>query len=226
MGWRVAGSDLVITKYVNIFPPLNPGLTWVVSQHRAGPHRAALHVLGDSDGHQAPPVPPVPVEHPAAAQPQEQVEDAHDGAELDGVAEPAGPEGGISWAENDDVQEDADHVDSKAEEDRVLVLVVDDAPDKTEEKQQVVYEESLSSPVTQAGPGDQNEMRKEEEFQFDPRYVRPLQLNFLISHVDPGVGQVWNIIQLFSHNSPSQPGWRHHQHQNVTTHHTSMSIYK
>ena len=64
--------------------------------------------------------------------------------------------------------------------------MLDDTPDKAEEKQQVVDQESLSSPITEAGPGDQNEMGEEEEFQFDPRYVRPLQLNFLISHVDPG----------------------------------------
>ena len=44
----------------------------------------------------------------------------------------------------------------------------------------------LSAPVPQAGPGDENKVGEEEEFQFDPRYVRPLQLNFLISHVDPG----------------------------------------
>ena len=95
-------------------------------------------------------------------------------------------QGGISWGENDHVQENADHVDGEAEEDGVLVVVLDDTPDKAEEKQQVVDQESLSSPVTEAGPGDQNEMGEEEEFQFDPRYVRPLQLNFLISHVDPG----------------------------------------
>ena len=53
-------------------------------------------------------------------------------------------QGGISWGENDDVQENADHVDSKAEEDGVLVIVMDNTPDKTEEKQQVVDQESLS----------------------------------------------------------------------------------
>ena len=57
-----------------------------MGQHRAGPHRAALRVLGDGDGHETPPVPPVPVEDPAAGQPQEHVEDTHDGAELYGVA--------------------------------------------------------------------------------------------------------------------------------------------
>ena len=65
----------------------------------------------------------------------------------------------------------------------------------------------LSSPVTETGPGDQNKVRKEEDFQFDPRYVGPLQLNFLISHVDPGLGiiQVWKIMQSFSHNSTIDP---------------------
>ena len=57
-----------------------------MGQHRAGPHRAALRVLGDGDGHEALAVPPVPVEDPAAGQPQEHVEDTHDGAELYGVA--------------------------------------------------------------------------------------------------------------------------------------------
>ena len=53
-------------------------------------------------------------------------------------------QGGISRGENDHVQENADHVDSKAEEDGVLVIVMDNTPDKTEEKQQVVDQESLS----------------------------------------------------------------------------------
>ena len=61
-----------------------------MGQHWARPHWASLRVLGDGESHQALPVPPVPVEHPAAAQPQEHVEDAHDGAELDGVARSAG----------------------------------------------------------------------------------------------------------------------------------------
>ena len=115
-----------------------------MGQHWAGPHWASLHVLGDGDGHQTPPVPPVPVEDPAAAQPEEHVEDAHDGAELNGVAGSGGSEDGISWGENDHVQENADHVDSKAEKGWFLVLVVDNTPDKTEEKQQVVDQESLT----------------------------------------------------------------------------------
>ena len=65
-------------------------LTWVVGQHWARPHWASLRVLGDGDGDQAPPVPPVPVEEPAGDQPQEQVEDVGHGAELCGVT--GGPE--------------------------------------------------------------------------------------------------------------------------------------
>ena len=53
-------------------------------------------------------------------------------------------QGGISRGENDHVQKNADDVDSEAEEDGVLVIVLDNTPDKTEEKQQVVDQESLA----------------------------------------------------------------------------------
>ena len=53
-------------------------------------------------------------------------------------------QGWISRGENDHVQKNADDVDSKAEEDGVLVIVLDNTPDKTEEKQQVVDQKSLS----------------------------------------------------------------------------------
>ena len=44
-----------------------------------------------------------------------------------------------SRGENDDVQGNADDVDGKAEEDGVLVIMVNDAPEEREEKEQVVY---------------------------------------------------------------------------------------
>ena len=137
-----------------------------MSQDGPAPHWAALHVLGDSDSHQSPPVPPVPVQDPeqeelgrkvllmlilspAGHQPQEQVEDAHDGAELYCAAASSEYQdvrlllvswcslspGGESRGENDHVQQDADHVDCKTEEHGVLVIMVDDAPDEAEEKQ-------------------------------------------------------------------------------------------
>ena len=77
-----------MTKYVRLLSL--SVLTWVVGQDGAAPDRAALRVLGDGDGDQAPPVPPVPVEEPAGDQPQEQVEDVGHGAELCGVT--GGPE--------------------------------------------------------------------------------------------------------------------------------------
>ena len=42
----------------------------------------SLHILGDCNRDESPPVPPVPIEDPAGDNPEEHVEYAHDGTEL------------------------------------------------------------------------------------------------------------------------------------------------
>ena len=234
-----------MTKYVNIIPPCSHSLTWIVGQHRPGPHGASLHVLGDGDGHQAPPVPPVPVEDPAAAQPEEHVEDTHDGAELYGVAGSGRSEDGISGGENDHVQDNADHVDGKAEEDWVLVLVVDNTPDKTEEKQQVVDEESLPGGKTNYSKLDvlvwqlltsvPQSPRLDQEIRTRWEKKRSFSLilgmsghSSLISWYPMstlGGVKVWNIIQLFSHNSPSDPAMETHHHHHTDRKQQTSQIF-
>ena len=53
-----------------------------MGKNRPTSDTAPLNTLGDRDRYEPPPVPPVPVQHPAGQDPQEQVEDGHDGTEL------------------------------------------------------------------------------------------------------------------------------------------------
>ena len=72
----------------------------------------------------------------------------------------------ISRCKNDDIEYDAKSIDCKAEEDAVLIVLVNDAPDEGEEEEDVVKEDRLAWPVSQACPGDEDKMTQEQHFEF------------------------------------------------------------
>jgi len=73
---------------------------------------------------------------------------------------------GISWSENDYVEQDTESVYGKAEEDAVLIVLVDNAPDEGEQEEDVVKEDWLARPVSKARPGDQDQMTQKQNFEF------------------------------------------------------------
>ena len=73
---------------------------------------------------------------------------------------------GISWSENDYVEQDTESVYGKAEEDAILIVLVDDAPDEGEQEEDVVKEDGLARPVSKARPGDQDQMTQKQNFEF------------------------------------------------------------
>ena len=138
-----------------------------MSQDRSTPDTsstARLHVLGDGDRDESSPVTPVPVEDPAGDDPEEHVEYAHDGTELHCVVQ------GSEYAnihnvftisnyciwlpdwepcgENDNVKKYADDIDRETEKDAVLIVRMNDAPDKGEKEEKIVDHNCLTSPIS------------------------------------------------------------------------------
>ena len=101
-----------------------------MSQDRSTPDWPSLHVVALDHGHRHHPLPVTPllVQDVAGDKPEQEVEDPHDCTELCSVA--GGPAGVVD-GQDDDVKEDTEDVDSKAEEDGILTLRKSNTPDKT-----------------------------------------------------------------------------------------------
>ena len=82
--------------------------------------------------------------------------------------------GGKTGCKDYDVKKNTECVDGEAEEDAVLVVLVNNAPDKGEEEEDVVKEDWLAWPVPQARPGDENQMTQEQHFEFQLGNLWPL----------------------------------------------------
>ena len=101
------------------------------------------------------PISPFPIEHPAGANPEEQIEYSSNGTELVRMKRCSVKKSwviccayyehdlprGVSRCQNDDIEYDAESIYGKAEEDAVLVVLVNDAPDEGEEEEDVVKED-------------------------------------------------------------------------------------
>ena len=107
--------------------------------NRPSPYLCSFHHLHP---HHPLPVPPLLVHGVGGHQSQQQVEDGHDCTKLCCVATCPG---WIVDSEDDDVQEDTEDVDGKAEEDRIFTLWESNTPDKAAQEHQVVDEGGLEN---------------------------------------------------------------------------------
>ena len=119
-------------------------------QDRSTPDGPSLNVVALDHGHchHPLPVPPLLVQDIARDKPEQEVEDPHDCTELCSVA--GGPAGVVD-GQDDDVKEDTEDVDSKAEEDGILTLRKSNTPDKTAQEHQVVDESGLGEGTSKLG---------------------------------------------------------------------------
>ena len=101
-----------------------------MSEDRSTPDGPSLHVVALDHGHRHHPlpVPPLLVQDAAGEKPEQEVEDPHDCTELCTVT--GGPAGVVD-GKDDDVKEDTEDVDSKAEEDGIFTLRKSNTPNKT-----------------------------------------------------------------------------------------------
>ena len=90
--------------------------------------------------------------------------------------------GGKTGCKDYDVKKNTECVDGEAEEDAVLVVLVNNAPNKSEEEEDVVDEDRLARPVAQAGPRDEDKVTQEQSLELQFRNFRPLKLYLLIAH--------------------------------------------
>ena len=121
-----------------------------MSQNRSTPDRTSLYVvaLNHKHHHHPLPLPPLLVQGVAGEEPEQEVEDPHDCTKLCSVA--VGP----AWVvdgKDDDVKEDTEDVDSKAEEDGIFTLRKSNTPHKTAQEHQVVDESGLGEGNSKLG---------------------------------------------------------------------------
>ena len=121
-----------------------------MSQNGSTPDGPSLHVVALDHGHRHHPLPVTPllVQDVAGDKPEQEVEDPHDCTELCSVA--GGPARVVD-GKDDDVKEDTEDVDSKAEEDGIFTLRKSNTPHKTAQEHQVVDESGLGEGNSKLG---------------------------------------------------------------------------
>jgi len=155
---------------------------WVVGEDGATSNGPGRRVDGrrHDPGLGSSPVRPLGVDDVAGDEAEEQVEDGHDGAELAGAARQLA---GVEDGEDDDVEEDADHVDAEAEESGVVALLGMNHPEETKDEEEIVNQQGLSRPRGQRGPGNEQKMAQRHQLEAHFRHSRELDREHVVAHL-------------------------------------------